>query len=305
MKKHLYLGVSLTLLSTFAYAILTAIVKGVEGEVSLPMIVFAQSLVSLLLITPLLLRKGRTHAKQLVKTSFVGTHVLRTFFSLGISYSLFYAVTKIPLVDAVLLANTAPLMIPLLALVFFRQHINHRLWLPLGIGFIGVAIVLNPDGKIFNIAAIIALFAAVSMAMSMLLVRKASSKDAPLTVTFYYLLFSTLVSGIVALWFWQPLSAKVLGILALEGGLFFIVQFSLANALKYITPNVVGPMYYSNILFAAIISVLVWKTSISLSIVFGMLLTIVGGVLTIREQSRRQIAQQSKGGQHGKCHSTT
>lgn len=283
---YLKIGISMTLLSAFAYAVLTAIVKSQSAMVPLPIIVFVQSLVTLLLILPIIFKNGMRTAIQTLRSPHIFTHLIRTLFSLGISYFLFLAVAYIPLVNAVLLANTAPLLVPFIAYFFLRQKINHNLWIPILIGFAGITIVLHPNLHNFNFASLAALAAGFCMATSMLLVRKTASKDSSITISFYYFLFSTIVSGIIVIWFWIPLPLHTFLILIAEGVIFFIVQFSLAIALKNAPAELVSSLYYSNIIFAAIIEMIIWKSGLSFLTISGIILTAVGGILCIRAQSR-------------------
>lgn len=286
MKQHLTLGVSMTLASTLSYAILTAIVKAQSANIPTPVIVFIQSLVTLILIVPVIIH-GKKEAFNRIKNSpYILTHFFRTIFSLGISYLLFLAVGYIPLVNGLLLANTAPLMVPFLAYIFMAQPFNHRLWIPLLIGFGGIILVLRPDSSLFQPAALLALGAGFCMACSMLLVRHAAKIDNSITTSFYYFLFSTLISGAVAIGFWVPLSLHDILILITEGTLFFIVQLTVVKALQNIPAELVSSLYYTNIIFGAIIGIIVWKTDLPEIVWVGTILTCLGGLLCIRAQRR-------------------
>lgn len=286
MKNNLKFGIAATLISTLSYAILTAIVKAQSAHIPTPVIVFVQSLVTLILIFPVMLKDGVHGAKQMVQSQHILLHLLRTIFSLGISYFLFLAVSRIPLVNALLLANTSPLMVPFLAYLFMSQKMNHKLWVPILVGFVGILLVLQPDARVFNPAALLALAAGFCMAMSMLLVRKTSKTDSSITVSFYYFLFSTIISGLAAIWFWVPLNSSMLVILIIEGVLFFIVQFALAIALQNAPPELVSSLYYSNIIFGAIIAAIIWHAALPLLTIAGIVLTCLGGILCIRVQAQ-------------------
>ncbi len=283
MNSKLSLGAGLAVLSAFTYALQTAIVKQLGGQVSTPVLVFVQSAVCLALILPLLFVGGS--AREKVRTAHLKIHFFRTIFSLGISYFLFYAVKFIPLVDAVLLANTAPLLIPIIGFLFMSRRLNHRLWLPLIIGFLGIILVLHPDSQVFSSASFLALGAGICMATSVILISEAK-QDSSLTRAFYYFLFSVPISGLGAILFWTPLTLPLLGILIVIGVLFFIVQLSLVYAVTYTHPQTVGTLYLSNILFAAIIGFFVWHTPISLLAGMGIVLTTIGAIYTIRVQSK-------------------
>ncbi len=285
MKNHVLYGILLTLVSALSYAVQTAIVKYIGGQVSTPVIVFIQSVVCLVLISGVLLAQGTQQTRRLLRTRHPIIHIFRTLFSLGIGYFLFYALKFIPLVDGILLVNTAPLMVPLIAFVFMSKKINHKVWLPLIIGLAGVVLILNPDSQVFHPASFLALAAGVCMASSMILIGEAKG-DSGITNTFYYFLFSLPISALGAAIFWTPIPGKILILTVAIGVLFFIVQFSVAYALKYATAQTVASLYLSNIIFAAILSVFIWSTPITWMILAGMVLTITGAILTIRAQNR-------------------
>lgn len=278
------IGIILTLSSALVYAFQTAIVKDFGSETPIPVIVFIQSLVCLILILPVIFAQGRAQSIQLIKTRNINVHIVRTLFSLGISYFLFSAVKFIPLVDAALLTNTAPLMMPILGFLFMSQKINHRLWLPLLIGVIGVALVLRPNDEVFQMAALLGLGAAICMATSIMLIRQASKTDGALTSAFYYFLFSVPISAIVAAPFWHSISLYQLLILLGIGALFFIVQITLVYSAKFVSAQTVSSLYLFNIIFSALIGWIFWHSALNLIMISGIIITIIGAVLTIQAQ---------------------
>lgn len=290
MKYNLPLGVALGLLAALAYSAQTAVVKvEITSLPPLPVVIFIQSLIALLLVLPLILKDGKSNAKALLSTHKIWLHMLRTVFSLSISYLLFYAVTLIPLVNGLLLANTAPLIIPFLGYLFLSQKINHRLWMPLLIGYLGVALALHPDARLFNPGSLLALAAAVGMAASILTVRKIAATDDTKTTLFYFFLFSSLLSGLVSLPFWTSLTLSMLPILFTIGALYFLTQLASTTALKYINAQLAGSLFYSNIIYAAIISLIVWNTLPTEPTVAGIVLIIVGGILCIRVEHKTNL----------------
>jgi drug/metabolite transporter (DMT)-like permease len=283
--KNNFIGSALTLTSALIYAIQTALIKGWGKEISIPIIIFIQSVACMILIMPAIFAKGSQRAKQLMKTNNVKIHFLRTVFSLGISYFLFSAVKFIPLVDAALLTNTAPLIMPFLGWLFLSQKINHRLWLPLIIGFIGIILVLRPNGEVFQAASLLGLGAAVCMAASIMLIRRASKTDSALTNVFYYFLFSLPISAIIAAIFWNPISWHAIFIVVGIGVLFFSVQMTLVYATKFVSAQTVGSLYLFNIVFSALIGWMVWHAALTPLMILGVAVTIIGAIYTIQAQT--------------------
>ncbi|MBV9359069.1 MAG: DMT family transporter [Chloroflexi bacterium] len=74
-----------------------------------------------------------------------GLLVMGSIFGLASQLLLFVALSTIPLVEAVLLANSSPLFIPLVVLAWEHTPIGGAFWASLPIGFAGV--VLRPPAK--------------------------------------------------------------------------------------------------------------------------------------------------------------
>lgn len=289
MKHNLFLGVLFALSGAFLYSTQTALIKAQASILPpIPVVIFIQSVISLTLILPLMFKKGLIEVPQRFKTQQLKLQFLRTIFSLALSYALFYAVQYIPLVNAMLLANTAPLIVPFLAYLFLAKKINHRLWVPILIGFTGVALVLRPGSVILDPASLLALGAAVLMAATVISVRKLSKTDSTETTGFYFFLFSTIISGVIATQFWVPITSEMFLMMLLIGVIYFLTQYASMNALRFASAQLVSTLFYSNIIYAAIISFVVWNTVPSLFTLCGMLLIVFGGILCIRESHQLQ-----------------
>jgi drug/metabolite transporter (DMT)-like permease len=298
MQRKLRLGVLFMLASTLSYSLLATIVKYLDNSIEIPTIVFIQSLVCLGLLLPVMLRGEVQDMKRRVQSNYKGLHLLRAVCSLGISYFLFLAVSHMPLVNAMLLANTAPFMVPLLGALLMGHTLNHRIWLPLMLGFIGVVFVLQPDKGAFQPAAIYALAAAFCMAMSTLLVRRASKHDSALTITFYYFVYAAVLSSLVAVFFWEPITLQQLFILIVIGILFFICQYSLTLALWHVSAQLVSSLFYTNILFATVFSWVLWSSRFSTYVWLGIIFIIFGGILCVNTQhSHEKRLRHASGGE--------
>jgi drug/metabolite transporter (DMT)-like permease len=286
-KHNLPLGITFSLLCAFFYSSQTAIVKQTVAILPpIPVVIFLQTVISFILFLPFLFKNGWHQATKTMHSRKLNFQFYRSICSLTLMYSLFYSVKFIPLVNAMLLINTAPLMIPFVGYLFFSQRIDHRVWLPIFIGFIGVIIVLNPNTKIIHWASLLALGGGVCMAIGLQLIRRASMVDSADTTTFYFLLFATLLSAGVTIYFWVPLTSVMWKPLLVIGILYFLVQYTTSYALKFANSQLVATLFYSNIIFAAILSNVLWQTIPSLGTDMGIILIVTGGILCIRVEKR-------------------
>lgn len=285
MKSSYVLGIILTLISAFCYAVISAIVKSQISNIPTPVMVFLQSLFTLLVCLPFAITQSKGHIGKFLKTEQIGQHFLRAIVSQAINYFLFLSIAFIPLVNAVLLVNTAPLLVPIIAYLIWKKKINHRLWIPMLVGFLGIALVLHPDpSHAFDIHSMLAFAGGVAMALSSLLVKRLRQRDDSLTISFYYFLFGTIISLPLAWYFWQPLSTHLILIMAGVGVLFFIVQYTLTIAIHHTSPELAMSLYYSYIVFTALLSWIIWRTPLSILAIVGIILTCTGGILCILEQ---------------------
>ncbi len=287
MRINLLYGITCTLLSAFFYAVLNALIKHVGATIPIPMFVFFQSFFSLIFISAILLVNPRLSFNNVTKTSHFKLHLVRTLFSVGISYFLFFSLKYIPLVDAVVLGNTAPLFVPVIAFIFLSQPFNNKLWLPIIIGFVGVIIILQPGAEIFNPASLLAVLAAICMASSMLMIRKISAYDGPLTSIYYYFLISTVITSFALPFYWADINLTNLIYLSVAGVLFFMVQSLVTMALNYAPTQTVSISYYSCVVFSIIIGYLVFKSALDQYVLAGIVLIVWGGIMCIRRQSAK------------------
>ncbi len=282
MKNALWLGVILTLLGSLFYSVQTGVIKDVGSTLPpLPVIVFIQSLVSFLLFIPIIFRNGIANSHEVFKTKRIGLHILRSIFSLTISFSLFYAVQYMPFVNAMLLANTVPFIVPFLAYFFLSKKINHRLWAPIFVGFIGVGLVLHPDTHSFNMASFLALFAAVMMSATMLTVGQLGQTESTETTVLYFFIFSTVISAVLAIPFWTKFDSHAMWMMVLIGLLYFLTQYAFTAALRFAEPQLVSSLMYVNIIYSVFISIFAWSVYPDWLTYTGMILIISGGIFCI------------------------
>lgn len=285
MRHSIKLGVLLVLTSAFFYAIVAAIVKYTAANISTPVVVFIQIMISLILMSAWLATQSKHKKQQIIQSSNKRLHFIRACSSLGLGYLLYYSLNTIPLVNAMLLVNLAPLLVPLLGAAFFAKKINHGVWLPMLIGVVGVALVLHPSQAGFHSGSLYALLAAICMATSFVLTRQVAERgDSGMTTVFYYFLFATLISGIVSIPFWHKADETVYVMIALSGVLFFITQYTVTVSVQYIEASLVSTLYYANVVFAALITIVIFHHYPTLFTWLGLLLIVASGVFMVQVQ---------------------
>lgn len=272
------LGAALTTVAFLCVAVVSALAKVSGQYTSTGVLLLAQNALCLLAILPVALRGG----VSALHTGRFGLHLLRAVAGTACWYSLFVAITQIPLANATLLTYSAPLWMPLIAWAVTRQRVATATWLGVGLGFLGVLLVLQPQSRSFGSGEAFALAGALFLATAMMTVRWLGATETTVRVLFYYFLLSTVLSVPIAVLDWEPVPANVWPWLFGLGLAQLMSQALIVWAYRYASAEKVGPFIYSVIVFTALIDWLVWHHRPTLLMYLGMVLVIGGGIVAVR-----------------------
>ncbi len=273
---HLHAAL-LIVASELMFASMGAAVKAVSVTLPPEMTVFMRNLFGMAVVLPLLLGRDRGNWR----TEVPHLHLLRALAGLSAMYCFFYVLGQLALADAILLKLTAPIFLPLVALLWLGEKpAKMALW-ALPVGFAGVVLVLRP-GDEFTTAALIGLAGGFFAALAKTTVRRLGRSEPATRTVFYFALFGTLASSIPLSWGWQtPGLAEwgwlmVIGLAGTLGQLLMTRGYSLAPAAR------LGPFTYAVVVFAAIYGFLFWGETPDLWFAAGALLIATAGLLALR-----------------------
>jgi drug/metabolite transporter (DMT)-like permease len=188
-----------------------------------------------------------------------------------------------PLVNAVLLSNSAPLFIPLVTWVWLKERIGGMVWVSLLIGFAGVILILKPGLELFsNPIALVAISAAVFSALALVAVNQLSNTEPPRRILFYYFLYSSAAAAPFAVLKWRTPTDRQWLFLCGIGLMMAASQLLIILAYKHATAGRIAPFNYTVVIFSGLIGWVVWNNSPDLLSLVGVLLVTAGGVLSTK-----------------------
>ncbi len=274
-KTNLVHGAIYVILCYFFLALFSACAKVASETVSTFTILFFQNAICFLLNLPKAWKQG-------IKTKHPSLHLVRDVSGFT-SYFLFVlAVGYIPLANAVLLCNSAPLWIPFVIWVWFKKKVPPYLWGSVIVGFIGLIFILKPTAGIFNGASLYALFSGVFMGISLVGIRRLTHTEPSSRILFFYFLFGTIVSLPCAIKdFPLAFTRPVLFFLLAAAGLFYLVQIFINKGFKKGKASTLSPLAYTVVLFSAILDRIFWHKVPDLWSLIGMVLIIAGGIASV------------------------
>jgi drug/metabolite transporter (DMT)-like permease len=273
VRKAIVLSFAMVALASTA----VATTKYASQYTSTEAIITVQYLVCTLLCLPRIVRAGMKN----LQTQRLGLHLLRGVVGV-IGFYLFYAsINHIPLVDAMLLRQSAPLMVPLVLWLWFAEKIPNSAWLPLGIGFIGIVVILRPSPEGLSWWHAGGVASAIALAISMVATRRLASSEPTHRILFYYVVLSLVCVA--------PFSIGDYSGIPLAGWLTMLyVGVAIYGTLDLYTraygmapTAAIAPINYFAVVLAGLWGWLFWAQVPDYWSIAGSCLVILGGLLTI------------------------
>ncbi len=274
----LYIIVASALFATMNALAKYLLLPGTGPEIGVLQITFARYLFGTLFLLPIL------YSARIVPRT---AHSMKYAFRAGLGAAgvalMFFAITYIPLANAVAISFSSPIFTMILSILFLGERSNRFRWLAAALGFAGVAAIAAPDASIFGLASLIAVAAAICMGMEVTMVKWLSNQgDRAIVMLFFGNLFGALLTFVPALpaWVWpQPMQWLILAAIAL---VVIIGQRLVLHAMALADANFVAPFMYSTMLFSSLLGVLLFDEIPSLALFLGMTLIVASGVILAR-----------------------
>lgn len=193
------------------------------------------------------------------------------------------ALFHMPLGNATAINMSTPLLIALLSGLLMGVHVSARNWLIIGLGFVGVLMVVQPQADGFNAWAWVALAGTVLHALRDLSVRFIAPEVPSMVITVGTALAATVLSGVWSVFTpWQAVSATHWGMMAAAAVFLSCGYFFLIKATRMADMSVVAPFRYIGLLTAVLAGYVIWGDMPNPLAWCGMLLLVGAGILMLR-----------------------
>ncbi|MFP4560597.1 MAG: DMT family transporter [Thiohalorhabdus sp.] len=266
--------------SALMFALTGATVKAASAHLPYTEVVFFRSALGLVALAPWLIRGGMAG----LRTDHPGLHLFRGLAGLAAMYCFFYALGHLELATAVLLNYSAPLFIPFIAALWLGEPVPRALRWAIPIGFVGIALILQPGRGMLEPAALLGVAAGVLAAVAFVAVRRLHATEPTTRIVFYFGVISTLGSALPLPWTWQTPDPALWTLLAAMGICATAGQLLLTRGYAYAPAAQVGPFTYTVVVFSAVVGWMVWGEVPGAPAAAGALLVILAGGLAIRER---------------------
>lgn len=265
--------------------LMTAItVAGREAtrELSVFQVMWMRSLIGLVVLWPLVHAAGGLRA---MRSARLRLHGLRNAVHYVGQYAWFAALTMIPLAHVVALEFTLPIWTALLARAFLGERMDAGKVTAIALGTLGVVLIVQPaQGGTFSAGHLVALGAAVSLALSVTMVKSLTGTDSATQLMFWMLVLQTLIGAVPAGLHWQaPVGMQWLWI-AVVGVCGTFSHYCMARALAHAQATVVVPMDFLRLPLTALVGWALYAERIDLATLAGAALILGGNALNLRRR---------------------
>lgn len=209
-------------------------------------------------------------------------HLLRTVLATITMFAFFYGLARMPLVDALTLGFTAPLMVTALSVVFLGEHVGWRRWIAVAAGFAGVLIILRPGRTEISFATVSVLIAAFTYACMAITSRKLSATESGYALSVYVVAGPMVVSAtMLGEGGWQAPDVNGWLLFTLAGASSVITWVGIIGAYRRASPALLAPFEYTALIGGAIAGYLVWNEVPDRWVVFGATIIIAAGLFVV------------------------
>ncbi len=229
-----------------------------------------------------------------VKSNAIGGQIWRGLVgttSMGLG---FFALTRLPLPEAVTLNYATPLVIVVFSALFLNEIVRFHRWSAVVVGLVGVVIIAWPSLTLFSTgvssAAALGVGAALAGACvgagAQLLVRRLIVTERSATIVLYFLGTSSLISLVTIPFGWvmpTPLQAVYLVGAGIAGG---IAQIILTESYRHADMSVVAPFEYTSLVFSVIIGFVFFGDLPTVHMIVGGILVVGSGLFIIYREHR-------------------
>jgi drug/metabolite transporter (DMT)-like permease len=246
---------------------------------SLLQFVFLRSGIGILILLAIAPRFGGLAA---LRTQEKGWHFLRTLLAIGAMFGFFYGLARMPLVNALTLGYTAPLMVTMLSALFLGDKVGWRRWSAVLAGFVGVVIVLRPGRSALTFAEVAVLIAAFCYACQAITARRLSATESTLALSFWVIVGPLVVAAATidgGDWSTPDLMGWLLIVSAAAASV--IAWFGFVNGYRAVSPATLAPLEYVAIVLGAVAGYLLWDEVPDRWVVAGALLIIASSIFVV------------------------
>ncbi len=275
------------------FALMTALIKLAGERLHVTQILLVRQAIMMTIVLPSVFN----HFPGCLKTKRLDLQVTRVAFALIAMLCGFYAVINMPLADAMAIGFSKAFFVTILAIFILHEVVGIRRWLAVAVGFVGVLLMIQPGTDAFDPISIYALAGSAGAGTVMVIVRKLSEYDEPITTLSYQAFLVGIAMIIPAYIYWiEPTTHEWLLMVAV-GIVSYGAQLLNIYAYKWGEASVLASLDYVRLLYATLFGYLLFNTLPGFWTLVGAAIIIAASLYTVqRERAKNRALARSPEG---------
>lgn len=282
-------GILLRILSGMLFAAMLVCVKVVSNEVPLGQTVFFRSAFALLPIVVFM--AWRREFPRALATRRPYGHLLRSGLGAAAMFTSFAAVARLPVAEATLLAQLAPVTLALGGVLLLGERLTVHRVAALALVLCGVSFLILPElqggpvaERLFGYG--LGIFSALLTAGALLTVRRISRTESPASIAFYFVLISTLAGLATVGLGWVSVGWSTLTLLVLAGLFGGAAHICMTIALGMTEVSRLAPFEYLALIWPVLADLWLFGQPFSDGFLVALPLVLGGAMLAAMEGRR-------------------
>ena len=286
-----FTGITLKVISTLAFTAMATLIKLVSDRYPVGELTFFRSFFALI---PVGFWVGWRQFPRIFRTTRFPGHVIRSIAGAAAMFLGFSALSLLPIADATAIGYASPLMTVVFAVVLLGERVHIYRWSAVAIGLCGVLVILSdyvgPEASQTThgsfIGAVFSVAGAITGALAATQTRSLTRVEPAATIVVYFSSLTALFSLATAPFGWVlpgRLDALYLVIAGICGG---IGQVLLTQSYRFGDASLIAPFEYTSMLWALIVSLAIFGTWPSSTVLAGAAIVIAAGLFVIYREHR-------------------
>jgi drug/metabolite transporter (DMT)-like permease len=279
-------GMALMFVATIGLAAGQGMVRQVSAELHTFEIVFLTTLTGLPILLPWFVR----HGLELFRTTRFGLHLVRTLIVVFGMTAWVHALAITPLATASALSFSAPIFATVLAVVVLGERVGGARWFAVFLGVAGMLVILRPGLIAVELGPLLAVAAALSRGVVMIIIKMLSRTDSSVTILAYVMVLFVPLTLVQALLVWRWPSPEawmwLVGIGVIGTGAMLMVT----QAIKEAETSVVMPLFFFQLVWMSLIGFAFFGEIPSVFAWIGGAMIIASGTFIAYREARAKTA---------------
>jgi drug/metabolite transporter (DMT)-like permease len=203
----------------------------------------------------------------------------------------FYALTRLPLPDAITLNYAQPLLVVVFSSLFLGEAIRIYRWSAVAVGLVGVVIISWPELTLLSSASamddqqvlgvLAALTSAASASVAAILVRNLVQSERTATIVLWFSMMASVLALLTLPFGWQAMTSAQSLLLIAAGFCGGIAQIFMTSAYRHAEVSVVAPFEYTSMILAIVVGYVVFGDVPTAYMLVGGTIVVAAGIFII------------------------